>query len=624
MFSGMFRNSTHVEAVAQPDFSKLAQLIDTSFEDIRAKFKLAFAEGKSESLTNKEFIKQDVFCAMWRMFEKKPLKDFPSLEALDAYYDDLLVTLPVRIKNYCDQPRIRALASQAGLDEILSSYKINMLLEIARLYHALMRCKFQLQTIINKHEKSVFSPEDCFPGVVAFKQQCELLPELIRDIDVDLYRSRYVESIIQMNHSLIKLFGEYGYGQVDVEAIMAHDDAFKTADHELISFYHELRKLLPLTGDMVELVQEKPNPERTKQLQEAVIRLELARNLLADFKEKMIAHHFKKMDTLDNECNGLRRRISALRDDDKYKEFFADLRSFAKMLVNDDSEKGKIGLKNIADQVVVCAGQQTIGARLRNNGWSEAIICVEKCNHELDKATDRLFASYTNSIRTYNSGMKLLASLNNNWLSEVTEIMHKWNLAIKDADYVFNEIETLIDSAQGVLGRSAESNAEYWKGFVKRHWWKGALVASVLSGGGAAIAVTVIHSLAATIALPSLGVLLGGAGGAAWGFGIDSKKPPKPEVKVPADEREAHDTGRILGALYESESSVVRKDKEEMPLLRDEEDSHLHVNLDLSDEAEDEDSAPSIEALQRLTLFGNEIPDDLDSGVNNIRMYRLE
>jgi hypothetical protein len=627
MLSRLLRGSDRTVVASPSNWGAIISDINTALADIKEKFRLAFAEGKATELSNREFIKRDVFLEVWRWLSKKPVTEFANLNELDAHFAGLHKTLNVRIEDYCNTPKIRELAEYAGLTETLSENKVNMLLELAGIYHVLMRCQFQLLYLQTHYSQSPFSPDDCLEGVKVFRQQCALVPELIRDIDVDSYRTNYVEAIVQMNHHLIKLFYQNGYGQVESDELLQPDETIKSADHGLLGFYHELRQLIIPAGELTALVEQKPSADRTRQLQEAVIKLELARNLLTAFKQKMVSHHLKKMDSLDNECQRLRRSINQLRDSDKFAEFFTDIGVFAVMLTKNDTKAGVLGLELAAEQVIACASQQSWGAKLgRNNGWPDAISCVTAWNSNIDKTTGRVFKSYTNARRIYNQAISILAKLNNNWLGDVNGIMQDWNHAISDADYVFKEIDGLIDKAQAILGRCAESNLEYWKNFAKRHWWKGALLAVVPVGGGAAVGVVVLKSMLAAVGLPAMGLLLGGASGAGWGFAQDSKKPPHPDLpNVPPQEQDAHDTNKILNVLYESEGVVIKKEKEEeMPSRYEEDDEHRNlIDLSISDD-EGEESAPSTEAFERIRLFGGTSPAEMFKETNSIPVFRLE
>lgn len=642
MFSSLFRGSDREQPQVLPEWKEIAAHVDVALKEIYASFRLAFAEGYVDSLPAKEFIKRKIFDAVWGLLQGKEVGSYKSLAELDEDFASVHAGLQQSIEVYCQQPQIQQLCRNSEIDEPLSDAKKEMLLLLAKQYHALLRTKFILLEIQDRFTKPPYAPDDCEQATLAFKQQCELVPDLIRDIDIDSYRYGYAEVVVQMNHKLVNLFHQAGYGQVDVQNIMPADNCGKKADHKFLPFYHELNQLLPSVPEMNVLVKQKPSPERNQQLQEAVISLELVRNLLRDFKVRLHEHHINKMQALQRECNTLRESIGALRENDKFHDFFQQLYLLVKALVNKNEAQGVLGLIPTGDEVATCVAKQSVGANLyvRNNGWNGAKSTI--CNHiskysNIDKATNAVFRAYTQSRRVYDEAFQIIDVMNNDWLGSVDELINQWTQALSDTDYVIEELEGLINQAQNILGRSAESNIEYWKGFVKRHWWKGALLAVLPVGGGAAAGVFLLKSTVAAIGLPVLGVVLGGATGSGIGLAQDSKKPPPPsrQPQVQNDDVGLHSMRDVITRLFESEEDVIRTEQLhyepiEEPVLFTLYDDASNERLS-SDEGEDESTELSIYSRQRdqqIFLFGSLVPNqnanNAENDPNRIHTFTLE
>jgi hypothetical protein len=511
MLSGSDRD-VDVPAIQILPWRLIIEKIDLSLLELSRKFLQAFGEGyftkehfetkskETESLAYShtyEYLK----CALFhRVMHDMALKSstFSNIKELDEFYIRYLHNFPNLIQEFLEERFNKRLIKDADLDTPISKRKLEMMEKIISLVHALDKVRFMLEQLDMQH-----SVRDCENKTITFYENAKIFANNIALIDCGNCQHRIIDPLTDLNHTLITIMKNKGYGEVKVEDLLENTENTTAKAAMFSGLYAELSHL-PVLSDLKVLVDRLQKEKIKEASAELVARVKVIadiRQILRYATDKLLDESDKQLNLFAGQCESLTLLQNAIKEMKEIVAFFNAIES----------------LRHYCHEILgprcIEAGKEACGQTSNplNKRWAEAQDYSLSSILALTEQVRAGCGQYEEAHEKYREAC-VVSEVRYNPLTQATALIDEWRTVNKQVADVADQCDELLGGTAKLSMSLAQTNEQFILTFLKRHWPELSIGVTVPSALTVGLTLTVLAvSPWITVPVAAVGVV-GGLG----------------------------------------------------------------------------------------------------------------
>jgi hypothetical protein len=509
MLSGSDRD-VEVPAIQVLPWRLIIDKIDVSLLELSRKFLQAFGEGyftkehfetkskETESLAYNhtyEYLK----CALFhRVMHDMAVKSstFSNLKELDEFYIRYRHNFPHLTQEFFGERFNKRLIKDADLDIPISERKLEMIEKIISLVHALDKVRFMLEQLDMQH-----SVRDCENKTITLHENAKIFANNIALIDCDNCQHRIIDPLTDLNHTLITIMKNKGYGEVKVEGLL--DNTENTQAAMFSRLYAELSHL-PVLSDLkvfVDRLQKEKIKEASAELVARVKVIADIREMLRYATDRLLDESDKQLNLFAGQCESLTLLQDAIKDMKEIAAFFNAIES----------------LRHYCHEILgprcMEVGKEASGQTSNplNKRWAEAhdyslssVLALTEQVREGCRQYEEVHEKYREAC--------VVSDVRYNPLMRAAALIDEWRTVNKQVADVADQCDELLGGTAKLSMSLAQTNEQFVLIFLKRHWPELSIGVTVPSALTVGLTLTVL-AVSPWITVPVAAVgMVGGLG----------------------------------------------------------------------------------------------------------------
>lgn len=492
---------------------KLVNKITLDLDKIRFFFEQAFLAEQNE------IVNCAIFKSLWQILSG--VEGFESIQELEAFYTNIEIQLPHYLEDFCAQFNDES-------QEKISAKLINLLAQIVRVYHLLIKQQFYAQRFVEHN--SVFDDQ-----VASLKKESLSVTEVINTLnqnEIENFIQSYVQALLKLVDRLNK-----GYGEIEVSFENVNDVTQMEA-HEILTKINKEITLIPDTiklNEEIDKLKEAFMADNHHSINFYQIKLKNYIKLIAEIKERIDALLSQASQQLNGYLSQLSKQTQVLNEriakiDEQYQEIRKIF--FSALTIQGYSEndlvvsQGYEALFEAGDKLnVLCKIQEndwftmTMGKSVKTKTWERTGEQVKTLVHGIATDLEKLVSPYVKSMLDIEQ-LHEQTQLNARAVESLNGLRSYMEKLKMKSEKIIPVVRNIFKNIGHTLTEHIENTINFFKLFGTKHWKE--VTTATLGGAGVGVLLGLLATSPLSLAffIPT-GIVIGFSTGSSIGLARD-------------------------------------------------------------------------------------------------------